>query len=250
MGRPERLFSLFAEIDGIKGVGPRSIRAFARLRVETRRDLLFHMPTGVIDRRPSTSLAGVLPGGIVTVEGHATGHQAPRRPGAPHRVTFAAAGTVLEFVFFRAKGDWLQRQLPMGQTRLVSGKAELYDDRWQILHPDFIVTPEEAAEIPPFEPIYPLAEGLTQRLVGKAVREALTDAPILPEWHDPALMTREHWPAWRDALQAIHMPEGPGAHGPGAPARQRLAYDELLSHQLALALGRAQMRRGQGQVTV
>ncbi|MEL6335289.1 MAG: ATP-dependent DNA helicase RecG [Pseudomonadota bacterium] len=250
MARSELLNPLFAGVDTLKGIGPQATRAFARLGIETRHDLLMHMPTGVIDRRPVDTLSGVLPGQVVTMAGEVTGHQLPRRPGVPHRATLAAAGTVLELAFFRGKSDWITAQLPIGERRVVSGKLDRYDDRWQMLHPDFMLSEADAAEIPPFEPVYPLSEGLSQRQVGRAIREALEALTPLPEWHDPALIKREGWPSWQDALTAVHLPEGPGGLGAGAPARQRLAYDELLSHQLALALGRSQMRRGQGQMTV
>ena len=78
----------------------------------------------------------------------------------------------LEFqlVFFHARGDYLQKLLPTGQRRLVSGKVELFDGIAQMVHPDHVLRPEEARRAArPIEPVYPLTAGLTQRLMAKAV---------------------------------------------------------------------------------
>jgi ATP-dependent DNA helicase RecG len=153
-------------------------------------------------------------------------------------------------VFFHAKGDWLQKQLPTGQRRIVSGKVELFHGIAQMTHPDHILRPEEAAELPAYEPVYPLTQGVSQRQMGKAVQGALDRAPDLPEWIDPALKAREGWPGWRGALLAAHAPGREGDLAATAPARQRLAYDELFAHQMTLALARRVERKGKGRATV
>jgi ATP-dependent DNA helicase RecG len=118
------------------------------------------------------------------------------------------------------------------------------------VHPDHVLRPEEAGELPSFEPVYPLAAGLTQRVMSKAVRSALARSPDLPEWIDPELKRREGWPDWRAALVAAHAPADGAALAYTHPARARLAYDELFAHQLTLSLARASLRRGKGTETV
>ncbi|MEM8625782.1 MAG: ATP-dependent DNA helicase RecG [Pseudomonadota bacterium] len=250
MARPEILFPLFAGIDGLRGVGPKSVRSFERLGIERMRDLLFHLPTGVVDRRPVERLEGIPPGTTVTLEVLVKSHQPPRRPGRPYRVSVEGAGTLLELVFFRSDGGWLGTKLPVGQQRVVSGRLDLYDGRWQIAHPDHMLSVEEAASLPPFEPVYGTTEGLTSAAVARAAAAALEALSDLPEWNDPALAKREGWPPWSAALSAMHRPEAPVGQGDQPAARRRLAFDELLSHQLALALARSAMRRGRGQETV
>jgi ATP-dependent DNA helicase RecG len=158
----------------------------------------------------------------------------------------------LEFqlVFFHARADYLQKLLPTGQRRLVSGKVELFDGIAQMVHPDHVLRVEEAGEIPAYEPVYPLAAGLTQRVVAKAVGGALTRLPGAPEWIDASLKAREGWPDWPAALQAAHAPAGAAALAPTHPARARLAYDELFAHQLMLSIARASLRRAKGVATV
>jgi ATP-dependent DNA helicase RecG len=247
MPRPEILFPLFADLTGLPGVGPRTAALFARLGIRRIVDLLFHLPIGVVDRRLRESLIGIDPGQTVTVLARIGEHYPPRRRTAPYRIHAQGGGTWFELVFFHAKAEWLARTLPPGARRVISGRAEFYDGRLQIAHPDLILSEEEAAVLAPFEPVYPLTEGLTQRAVARAVEGALVKLPELPEWLDPAMRAERRWPGWAEALGAVHRPEAPAALSHGAPARQRLAYDELLSHQLALQIARARMRGGKGR---
>ncbi|MEY3959912.1 MAG: hypothetical protein RIR14_566, partial [Pseudomonadota bacterium] len=154
-----------------------------------------------------------------------------------------------QLVFFHARGDYLQKLLPTGQRRLVSGRVELFDGIAQIVHPDHVLRPDEAKDLPQWEPVYPLTAGITQRLIAKAAEATLARTPDLPEWIDGPLLAREGWPDWRRALQAAHAPDGPADLAFTSAARQRLAYDELFAHQVTLALARSQLRRQKGQVT-
>ena len=250
MSRPAILFPLFAELETLEGVGPKTAKLFAQMGAERPRDLLFTLPHAVIDRRLRPTIRGAVLPGTVTVEVTVGAHVPPRRKGGPARVFVRDAETEWQLVFFSVKGDWLQRQLPTGQRRIVSGRLELFDGVAQMAHPDHILRPEEAIDLPEFEPVYPLTAGLGQKTVQKAVAAALARAPTLAEWIDPALLAREGWPAWAEALRAAHAPRHLGDIAAEAPARQRLAYDELFAHQLTLALARASLRRGKGRASV
>jgi ATP-dependent DNA helicase RecG len=153
-------------------------------------------------------------------------------------------------VYFHARGDFLQKLLPTGQRRLISGRVELFDGIAQMVHPDHVLRPEEAAELPAYEPVYPLVAGLTQKVLAKAAASAVARAPDLPEWIDGPLKAREGWPDWRVAVALAHAPSGPADLAQTAPARQRLAYDELFAHQLTLSLARASLRRGKGRASI
>ncbi|MCL5778737.1 ATP-dependent DNA helicase RecG [Limibaculum sp. FT325] len=249
MARPEILFPLFADASGIKGVGPRTAKALARIGLERVVDLIFHLPTGVIDRRLRDSLIGVTPGESVTVLVEVAEHHVPRSERQPWRVVVLGGGIAFELLYFRPRREWLTGALPERAVRVVSGKVDFYDGRLQMPHPDLVLSEAEAASLPPFEPVYGLTEGVSARIMAKAVAGAVARAPDLPEWLDPAMAAREGWPGWRAALAAVHAPEGAASLSPGTPARRRLAYDELLSHQLALQIAREKMRRGKGRVT-
>ena len=203
----------------------------------------------MIDRRPVATLRGLTLPASVTVEVEILDHQAARRRGGPARVMVRDRDLDFALVFFHARGDYLEKQLPVGQRRLVSGKVELFDGGAQMVHPDYILRPEEAGDLPRFEPVYPLTAGVSQKVMAKAARGALERVPEVEEWIDPALRAREGWPDWAGALRAAHAPEQPADCAPTAPARARLAYDELFAHQLTLALARRQTRRQKGRVT-
>ncbi|WP_209426637.1 ATP-dependent DNA helicase RecG [Pararhodobacter sp. SW119] len=248
-GRPEALFPLFATLEGLEGVGPKTAQLLAGLDIEKPRDLLFLLPHSGIDRRLRQSIRDVTPPTAVTVEVEIGNHLPPRQRGRPYRVLVRDARQEFQLVFFHARGDYLQKLLPTGQRRLISGKVELFDGVAQIVHPDHVLRPEEAATLPAFEPVYPLTAGVTQRQVQKAVAGALDRRPDLPEWIDPTLKAQRGWPDWAAALAAAHAPSGMADLSPSAPARERLAYDELFAHQLTLALARARARRKPGVAT-
>ncbi|TDL83566.1 ATP-dependent DNA helicase RecG [Palleronia sediminis] len=249
MSRPDILFPLFADLTGLEGVGPKTAKLFQQIKVATPRDLLMTLPHSGIDRTRRASVLDVVPPATVTVEVEIGRHIPPRGRG-PARVEVSDARTTFQLVFFHARGDWLERSLPTGARRLVSGRVELFDGIAQMTHPDHILAPEDAAEIPPFEPVYPLTAGLSQRLVARAVGAALARCPDLPEWIDPDLRAREGWPGWSEAIAAAHAPQGPADIAADAPARARLAYDELFAHQLTLALARARRAARPGRSSV
>jgi len=195
--RPEILFPLFAGIETLEGVGPKTAQHLAALDITRPRDLLFTLPHSGVDRRRRATVQGADIPGVVTVEVVVGRHHAPARPSAPYRVVVEDAGTSFQLVFFRAREDYLRRLLPTGARRVVSGRVELFDGVAQMVHPEHVLPVDEAGEIPDFEPVYPLTAGLTQRVMAKAARSALARAPGLDEWIDPAQKAQAGWPARR-----------------------------------------------------
>jgi ATP-dependent DNA helicase RecG len=249
MSRPEALFPLFAGLETLPGVGPKAAKAFESLGVTRPKDLLYLLPHSGVDRALRASVRDVIPPATLTVEVEVGSHVPPRLKGKPYRVHVRDSRVEFLLVYFHARAEALQRLLPTGQRRLVSGKVELFDGVAQMVHPDHVLRLEEAAELPAYEPVYPLVAGLTQRVVAKAVAGALTRVPPLAEWIDAGLLARERWPDWHAALHAAQRPEGSAALAFTHPARVRLAYDELLAHQLTLAIARLRIRRSKGKVT-
>jgi ATP-dependent DNA helicase RecG len=251
--RPLVLNPLFASLTSLSGVGPKLEKLYARLldrELPRVVDLLFHLPSGVIDRRARPKLNEVQPGMVVTVAVTVEKHKpVPRhRSRAPYRiVTSDDTGQTLTLTYFNAREDYLRKQLPEGETRYVSGTAEFYDGMLQMVHPDRVVDEAGFAALPLVEPVYPLTEGLALGNIRRAVDSALSRLPDLPEWQDDAWVARERFPTFSDALRHMHRPHEPHDIAPENPAWTRLAYDELLAGQLALALVRAHMRRQAGR---
>lgn len=248
-GRPALLFPLFAGLETLTGIGAKTAVALGALGLSTPRDLLFHLPASGIDRSLRQSVLGGEFPSVVTVPVTIGQHYPPRNKGRPYRVDVRDAQTAFQLVFFHARGDYLQRQLPPGEERIVSGRVEMFDGIAQMTHPDYVVAPTDASDIPAFEPVYPLTARVTQKLLFKATRDALTRVPDMPEWVDPALKQRNAWPDFNDAVHVAHAPSTRGELAPGAPARERLAYDELFAHQLTLSLARSLEKRKPGRTT-
>lgn len=245
--RPEILFSTFAPVNGLPGVGPRIAKLIEKVAGPRLVDLYWHLPTQIVDRRYSPSLSRAPDGAIVTVTVVVERHTPAPGKRLPYKVFCSDGSGRLTLVFFHAKPDYLQRALPVGEERVVSGRIRHYGDEIQITHPDHIGTTAELDTLRAVEPVYRLTAGLTARPLQRAVRSALDQAPDLPEWLEPQFVSGRRWQGWKDALLAAHAPEAPDDLEPGNPARERLAYDELLANQLALALVRESVRRGAGR---
>ncbi|MDN5786198.1 ATP-dependent DNA helicase RecG [Pseudorhodobacter sp.] len=250
MSRPEILFPLFAELETLEGVGPKTARAFVGLGIEKPKDLLFLLPHSGIDRARRASVRDITPPGVVTVEVTVGGHFPPRTKGRPYRVMVTDSALEFQLVFFHARGDYLQKLLPTGQRRLISGRVEFFDGGAQMVHPDHVLRLEDADELPKFEPVYPLTAGITQKTVAKAAASALARMPDLGEWIDPGQKAKAGWPDWSAAIRQAHAPQSNADFVETAPARLRLAYDELFAHQLTLSLARASLRKSKGLVTI
>ncbi|MEQ9488461.1 MAG: ATP-dependent DNA helicase RecG [Alphaproteobacteria bacterium] len=240
--RPEILFPLFAPTTSLPGIGPRLAGLLVKACGEHVVDLLWHLPREIVDRRFAPKIADAPPDRIVTITVTIDRHEPPPDRRRPYRIQCSDDTGTLSLVYFHADRAYLERLLPVGETRLVSGRIEIYRDKPQMPHPDYVVAPAQKSSIPDVEAVYPLTAGLTPKVMLKAVREALKRAPVLPDWLDPAYRQRTGWPDWQTALLTAHNPDSLAALEPDGPARQRLAYDELLASQLALAIMRSKAR--------
>lgn len=249
MSRPEILFPLFADLETLDGIGPKTARHFDGLGVAAPRDLLFTLPHSGTDRSLRDTVQGAALPATLTVKVQVGNHVPARNRGGAYRINVEDAQTSFQLVFFHGRSDYLQKVLPTGATRVVSGKVELFDGIANMVHPEHILPEAEAGDIPAFEPVYPLTSGITQKTMWKATRSALVRMPELAEWIDPGQMQREGWPGFAAAMTQAHSPVAQADLDPNSPARARLAYDELMAHQLTLALARASERRARGIVS-
>ena len=247
--RPEPLFPLFAGLETLDGIGPKTAQHFSHLNVQAPRDLLFTLPYSGIDRTLIQTVKGAVLPATLTVAVTIGPHRPPRNRSGAYRINVTDAETNFQLTFFHARGDYWKKQLPEGARRIVSGRVELFDVIAQMVHPDFAVAEDEVGNIPAFEPVYPLTSGITQKLMYKATRAAVSRVPVMSEWIDPAQKTKAGWPDFTDAVTNAHDPQSLKDLSPTAVARERLAYDELFAHQITLALARQQERRKKGRST-
>src|ERR1700742_4892516 len=250
--RPALLNPLFAPVTSLSGVGPKQDKLLRYLldRSETPRlvDLLLHLPSSVIDRRARPKIRDAVPGTVVTLEVTVDRHRPspPRNARAPYLVYASDDTGDVVLTFFRAKADYVEKLLPVGSKRYVSGTAQMYDGTLQITHPDRVVDEAGFAKLSGIDPVYPLTEGLALGSLRRAIAQALQKLPELPEWISPDVIRRCRFPPIAEALNRVHIPVELTDILPDGPFWSRLAFDELLAGQLALALVRAQLRRPAG----
>jgi ATP-dependent DNA helicase RecG len=252
--RPAILNPLFATVSALPGIGPKLEKLFQRLLAREGEpprliDLLFHLPTGFVDRRRQPKLGAVEPDTVVTVAVTVDRHRPPppNRPRVPYNIDTSDETNTLTITYFNARKDYLQKLFPVGELRYVSGTVTLYDGHLQMVHPDRVVDADGFANLPLIDPVYPLTEGLHPNQVRKAIDLALERVPQLPEWQDVAWLRRNGFPGFAEALRSVHRPAAPEDLSPQSAAWSRLAYDELLAGQLALALLRGHLRARAGR---
>ncbi|WID97022.1 ATP-dependent DNA helicase RecG [Bosea vestrisii] len=254
--RPSALDPLFAPATALSGVGPKLAKALDKLLGDETHatrviDLLFHLPTGAIDRRPSESIIEAPIGEIATFSARVTEHRPapPTKAKAPYRIIVEDETGDVTLVFFHADVRHLLQTLPVGAYRIISGKLELWDGMRQMVHPDRILDPKLAATMPSVEPVYGLTEGIGGRVMARIAAGAAERCPELPEWQDGAFLARNDFAPFRDAIHALHHPVDLKAAQGDTVARRRIAYDELLASQIALALVRRQQKKSAGRAT-
>ncbi|MHB1102580.1 MAG: ATP-dependent DNA helicase RecG [Devosia sp.] len=254
MARPALLDPLFRSLHSIKGVGPQLSALLTRFlgapegQEAVALDVLMHMPSGVVDRRRMEGVARAYHDHIATLKLHIDRHAPPPRgkPHIPHRVFAHDETGEIQLVFFRAQGGWVERALPVGEERYVSGMIGFFQGEKQITHPDYIVEVDKFATLPLVEPVYPLTHGLSSKALTRLTRQVLATLPELPEWIGDERRAGFKWPGFRAAMTSVHAPETPVEGELWGPARMRLAYDEYLAGQLALMIVRSQLVAARG----
>ena len=251
--RPSLLNPLFASVTTLPGIAQKTEKLYGRLtgRENGARllDLVLHVPAGAIDRRHQPKLRDVVPGSVVTVAVDVDSYRPPppNRPRAPFLIYTSDETGTLTITYFSVRKEQIEKMLPQGSRRYVSGTVTSYDGMLQMTHPERVVDAAGFAAMALVEPVYPLTEGLTQNMLRRSIAAALQKLPALPEWLDPAYTARNQWSDFAGALAALHRPSSPADVAPDGKAWSRLAYDEMLASQLALALVRAHLRRPGGR---
>ncbi|MCX7685607.1 MAG: ATP-dependent DNA helicase RecG [Acetobacteraceae bacterium] len=205
-------------------------------------DLLLHLPERFESRLAVARLDQAAPGARIRIRASAESHRAARaRSGRPYvEVRVRAGGAPLLLRFMNGRLPWLLKLLPPGEERVLAGELRADAEGFQLINPEVAAS---ESDLPLTEPVWPLSAGVTHRMVARAVRAGLSLLPPVPEWQDAALLRREGWPGFAEALRALHAPDTP----PGPAPRRRLEYDELLAGQVAIALLRRRVRGEPGR---
>ena len=245
--RPSILYPLFVSVDAIKGIGSKYCKLIKKLCGDRIIDALFHFPINIVDRTYGPQLKQAQDGkiwtGVVTI----TEHQAPSSKKHPYRVYCTDGTANLVLVFFKIYSDSIQKNYPVGAKRVVSGKIEYFNGMWQISHPEYTTTPDKLSSIARFEPVYPLTAGVTNKLMCKVADDCIHRLPKIPEWLSENAQNTLEYIDFNSAIYRIHHPKNIADVYQNSAAYRRLAYDEILSNQLALAFIRHKVKQQSGR---
>lgn len=245
--RPAILFPLFANINTISGVGSKSEKLLLKLCGDKVVDLVWHLPSGLVDRTYTPQLINAKTGAICTIKVKVLEHIKPKSSKQPYKVVCSDGTEQVVLSFFKVYADSIVKNLPVGEERVVSGKLESFNGILQISHPDYIVRVNEIDKVLGIEPVYPLTYGVSNKILNKMIKQALIKMPQLSEWQDINYLQQQKWGTFNQAINQVHNPRTTIDLEPNAPARMRLAYDEMLANQLALAIVRQKVKKQMGR---
>lgn len=245
--RPSILNPLFSSLDTLNGIGSRFETLLKNLCGSKVVDLLWHLPSGIIDRRCNIPLRAAQNGQLWTGKVRVVEHMPPHTRKQPYRIIVEDNSEQLILIFFKTFGDNLTKQFPVGSEKIISGKIEIFNRSLQMAHPDYIVDAAFPERMPLIETVYPLTAGITNKMLNKQISQALQNVPELPEWLDERLMKQENFSSFKQSLWQAHHPQKYDDLSPNSSARRRLAYDELLANQLSLAIVRQRLKKQKGR---
>ncbi|MBE6443502.1 MAG: ATP-dependent DNA helicase RecG [Alphaproteobacteria bacterium] len=247
--RPEILYPLFADISSLKGIGTKTVKLLQNLLGSTKLiDLAFHLPSNLVDRSYCPKLVDAISGRICTIKAKVVEHIAPKSKHQPYKVIMSDGTDNISLIFFKIYADSIAKNLPIGSTRIVSGKLDSFNGNLQMSHPDYIVDENDINKLPLFEAVYPLTAGISTKMINRYINQALQKVPNLPEWLDNEFLKKQGWNNFRQALTNVHSPRYRSDLEPFSKDRARLAYDELLANQLALAIVRERVKKQKGRI--
>jgi ATP-dependent DNA helicase RecG len=236
--RPKILYSLFQPLTQIKGIGPKNAALLEGLCGNHLLDLLVHSPSSYIDRRNNPKIKDLKEDSIVTLTITVDRHAPSFNKRMPYRINCSDETGIISIVYFNAKPIYLKKLLPINSRKVISGKVEAYNDIFQMAHPKYVVDIGELDNVKQIECVYPLTAGITSRILRNSISSTLSVSPALPEWIPEAIMKKNNWTGWKDSLENLHKPKQIYTNKIDNNYLSRLAFDELLSHQLKLRLVR------------
>lgn len=235
----------------LRGVGEALAGRLRKLGIATVQDLLFLLPLRYEDRTRILPIGSLQPGARAVVEGEIQLTEVTYRGRRQLlcRIADRTGWLTLRFFHFSTAQ---QHALARGTRIRCFGEIRRGPTGLEIVHPEYR---RVAADAPgtvedALTPVYPLTEGLQQGRLRQLTAMALRELPQVREWLPAAVLDRLNLPTLHAALEYVHRPPpdaslellAAGRH----PAQRRLAFEELLAHQLSLRQLRAEVRRDPG----
>ncbi len=239
---------MFSPLNVLRGVGEKTAEIYKRLLASRRIleqnkepkviDLLYHKPEKIVFRKQNPDLSTVEDGELITVKVVVDSYEKPYRSSQPHRIRCRNSTGFITVVYFKVFPEFMARNFKEGNTVIISGKVEKFNNELQMSHPDYI----NGGNIPSFEEVYPLTAGLTNRALRQTIQNALPMVPNLPEWLDNNFLFQHQWKSWRDSLVSLHNATTNEQLAGNSPYVERLAFDEILANQIALGIMRERIK--------
>ena len=245
LNRPTDLNPLFSSLSSLKGIGPRVEKKLQKIDIKFPKDLIFHIPHKYIHRKKIRDFSELKLPEIIMVEIIILKYISKQSHG-PLRILVGAKNFKFYLLFFKIKSIFLEKILPVGERRVVSGKLELFENELQMIHPEYISKVEDKKDIPTYDPLYPLTAGLSNKYLGKCIRNSLNLIGKVDDWLNSEFLKSNSFPEFKSAIRMIH--------GIGADistkntfnARRRLIFDEFFAHSICLSLRKLERRRKKG----
>jgi ATP-dependent DNA helicase RecG len=244
--RPEKINSIYSPITTLPGIGPKIESLFNRMGIYRILHFLWHIPYNVIKIEKHSNIHEAKINSLVTLKIKILRHQPSKFKRQPYKINCICGETPIDIIYFYARHPVVRATLPIGKDRLVSGKLEYFRNNFQITHPSHIIESENINQLKDIEPIYGLTGGLSQKIVLKYFDKILKSLPLLDEWIDNKIVDKYSFNNWNESILAIHNPENAEDLINNNIYRRRLAFDELLAHQLAIAIIRNSNQKKRG----
>ena len=246
--RPSYLNNLLSPINLVTGIGPKIEKLFNRIDINLKVHFLWHLPHNIIKRQKHENIHNDQINTLVTLKIKVLKHVPSRFKKQPYRVHCLCNETPIDIVFFYARHPVVKKNLPEEEIRYVSGKLEYFRNTYQITHPSHIIETKGINEIKNIEPIYSLTAGLSQKIISKYIEQIIKNIPDLNEWIDEIYLIKYRFLNWKNSIVRIHNPDKIEDINNQNIYRRRLAFDELLAHQLAIAIIRNYNQKKKGIV--
>ncbi len=240
MEKAGKITGINSEIKFLKGVGEGRARRLGKLGIRTILDLMEYFPKAYVNRKLFPQLSDLHPGDRIAFTAMISWVDV--RPSHKGRnilsvgVSDGKVGLVCSWFVYPATYEQLFKP---GRLLWLSGTLSEFNGQLQLVHPEFELLEEEDDTENDFWkqrqvlPVYPLTEGITQKLLRRLIYNAFAlHAGEIDEKLPQELIVRHGFYERKTALQKMHFAVD---EAEAAKARQRFVYEDFFYAQILWA---------------
>ena len=214
-------------VSRLKGVGTKTKILLKKKKIEKISDLLWALPESFTDRSELKKLNNLEIGKIATIKVKVVKYHFPRLRNLPNKVLCEDENNKIEIIFFNSREGYIRKILQLNSIVIVSGKVNLFKNKYQITNPPYIVPEKKEDYVNRVIPKYSLTEGLTEKIYRKLIEQVLNNITDVKEWHNENIMKKFDYKNWRECILHLHDPKIKQDFQ--SNYYRRLVYDEILS---------------------